>query len=889
VPTPDAESGLARLINLTINEAPAQLPDSAPLLPALRDRLGLTGAKVGCGEGACGACTVLVDGEPVRSCQRTAGSVAGRAITTIEGLAGSGTGPAGRRHGTPGAEDGLHPVQRAFAEEYAAQCGYCTPGMVLATVAMLAGDPEPAAGPSDRAIDAALAGQICRCGSYPRIRRAVHRAAFPVGVRAAAGDGLPANTDAGGAGPEAPCDGPDADRWGPPLPGGPQYRPQRPWDLTPAADRDWFGVLGDGLVVAADPPPPDPAVFTTATTGWLHLRADGLVTGFTGKVDVGQDNRTALRLLIAEEMGVPLARVRLAMGDTDLCPFDRGTFGSRSMPDAGAVLRATAAYARTALPVAAGERRVAFVTGEPELADPAKWRLAGQPHQPPGSTAAVTGARRFVSDLSAPGMWHGAVLRPPVPGAILRSLDTAALAGRAGVIIVQAADLAGAVAQDQATAAAAVAELATGADWDVPQAPSDDQIAEFLRANPSDGGSGRWGRPFESQTGSAATALESAAVRCEATYTTAYIAPAALETRTAVAVWDSHGRLTVWTGTQTPFPVRAQVADALSVDEADVRIIVPATGGGFGGKHAAGIATEAAILARQAGRPVRVAWSRAEEFTVGTLRPAAVIDVAAGISADGRLSGWSFMNINAGAAGISTPYQVTDQRLAYRPARSPLPQASYRALAATANNFARESMIDELAHMSGADPVGFRLRNLADERLAAVLRAVAEHIGYEPGRDPVPGFGVGIACGLEKDGRVVTAAQVSIGAGRQVKVTGLVTGYECGAIVNPATVTSQIEGATVMALGGAMYEAIRFTGGAVSNAGFSAYRVPRMADVPPVQVILIDRPDLPSAGAGEAPMIAVAPAIGAAIFDATGVRLRSLPLTSDGQLPSNLP
>jgi len=193
-------------------------------------------------------------------------------------------------------------------------------------------------------------------------------------------------------------------------------------------------------------------------------------------------------------------------------------------------------------------------------------------------------------------------------------------------------------------------------------------------------------------------------------------------------------------------------------------------------------------------------------------------------------------------------------------------------------------MVDELASLTGIDPVEFRLRNLADERLAAVLRAVADHVGWEADREPVPGMGIGIACGLEKDGRVATAAQVSVGPGRQVRVTGIVTGYECGAIVNPATVTGQVEGATVMALGGAMYEAIRFTDGAVSNAAFSAYRVPQMADVPQIEVILLDRPDLPSAGAGETPMIAVAPAIAAAIFDATGRRVRSLPLTSDGQL-----
>src|SRR5215471_10083324 len=203
--TPAAASGPAGAITFTINGTTAELPESMLLLSALRDRLGLTGAKLGCGEGACGACTVLADGEPIKSCQRTAGSVAGSAITTIEGLADGSGPPRG---------SGLHAVQRAFAEECAAQCGFCTPGMVLTTVALLSRDSRP----TDRGIDAALAGQICRCGCYPRIRQAVHRAAELSG-------GGVTDSDAGA----------DADRWGPPLPGGPQYRPERPWDLTPVA------------------------------------------------------------------------------------------------------------------------------------------------------------------------------------------------------------------------------------------------------------------------------------------------------------------------------------------------------------------------------------------------------------------------------------------------------------------------------------------------------------------------------------------------------------------------------------------------------------------------------------------------------------------------------
>ena len=833
----------AQQATLTVNGAVAVLPPSAQLLSALRDRLGLTGAKPGCGEGSCGACTVLLDGQPVRSCQLTVGSAAGQVLTTIEGLRGP---------------DGLHPVQRAFADEDAAQCGYCTPGLVLAASALLAASPAP----DDAEVDAALAGHICRCGSYPRIRRAVRRAAVqdrPAGRRAMD----------------------PAVHLGAGAPGATYYRPERPWDLTASADRDWFGALGNGLVVVLEPPAPDSGVWTTARGAWLHVSPSGAVTAFTGKVDVGQDNSTALRLLVAEELGVPMASVRLVMGDTDICPFDAGTFGSRSMPDAGQALRRTAAYARGLLPARPGDRRIEIVTGEPALSDPTGWQQAGHEHQPSAALDAVTGVRRFVSDLALPDMLHGALLRPPVPGATLRSLDDSVIEGWPTVRLIRDHELTAVVAADLASARNAVAALAEHADWEVPEAPSSTDLGEYLRSHPAQV-EGRGGA-FKREQGSAATALEVAAIRREATYAAAYIAPAALETRVALASWDEAGRVTVWTGTQTPFGVRAQVAAALGIGDENVRIIVPPTGGAFGGKHAAGIAIEAAVLARHAGRPVRVGWSRHEEFTAGTLRPAAVIDVTAGATSDGQLSGWTFLNINSGQAGIATPYRVADQRLEYSPARSPMLQASYRGLAATANNFARESMIDELACELGVDLVKFRLENLADERLAAVLRAVADHVGWasrksEDLQSGGPAVGWGIACGLEKAGRVATAAQVAVWPDRNVQVRRLVSGYECGAIVNPAAVRRQVEGAAVMALGGALFEAIEFTDGVITNSAFSRYPVPRIGDVPPIEVILLDRPDLPSEGAGETPMIAVAPAVAGAIFEATGRRLRSLPL-----------
>jgi nicotinate dehydrogenase subunit B len=836
--------GAPQLVTLTVNGTERSVPATISLLSALRGELGLTGAKPGCGEGACGSCTVLVDNRPVRACQHSVEDMVGASVTTIEGLATGGR---------------LHPVQQAFVEVGAVQCGYCTPGMVLSVVALLRRDPDP----DDEAVNEALSGNICRCGAYTRVRKAVHRAAELIAEPGVADDLLVAAT---------------IEDWKLPDPRLPGYRPVRPWDMTEPADRDWFGALGDGLVVVLPPQTPAPGTWSTSGGAWLHVGSDGIVTAFTGKVDVGQDNRTALRLLVAEELRVRLESVRLAMGDTDLCPYDMGTFGSRSMPDAGSALSRVAAYARSKLPVPAGTRRVEIVTGEPAVTPPSKWQIAGSARVPAGTIDAVTGALQFVSDLSMPGLWHACVLRAPVFKSTLAHLDTTALDGRGDVIVVHTPTGIGVVARDRTQARAALAGLE--ATWEIPDAPSDDDLDAFLRSHPAAGDEG-WSGPFHLGQGDPDGALEAAAVRVDASYTTAFVAPASLETRAALAVWDEDGRLTVWTGTQTPFPVRAQVAAALDLDEQDVRVIVPPTGGGFGGKHAGGVATEAAMLAREIGEPVRVAWTRREEFSVGTLRPAAVIDVAAGATTDGELTAWTFTNINSGSAAITTPYRVANQRVDYQPAESPLAQASFRALAATANNFARESHMDELAHRLGRDPVEFRLANLADERLAVVLGAACERFGWTSEHDIA---GRGIACGLEKEGRVATAAQVIVGRDGHLQVVRIVTAYECGAVVNPATVISQIEGATVLALGGALFEAVHFDAGAITNGSFAGYRVPRISDVPPIEVVLLHRPDLPSAGAGETPMIAVAPAIANAIFDATRRRLRSLPLMADGRL-----
>jgi nicotinate dehydrogenase subunit B len=808
------------------------------LLHVLREELGLVEAKYGCGEGECGACTVLLDGEPVRACITPLDEADGRAVVTLEGL---------------DADSATCRLAAAFAEHRVAQCGYCVPGMLVSATALL----HHTATPSDADIVTAMDGNICRCGTYGRITRAISAAA------AAAGDGQPA--------PTLGATTADARR-----------RPQRPWDLTEPAERDWFDLLGDGLVVVLTPQETErlaemgAAGWSTPGGAWLHVAVDGRITACSGKVDVGQRNRAALATLVAAEMDVAPERVTLLMGDTDLTPFDLGTFGSRSMADAGLVLRTVAAGACQAL-AELGQPRAGMRVLREASADSATStnladRLAAMPRRPAAPRAAA-----YASDLTLPGMLHGRVLRPPAYAARLVALDTSAAEATGGVSVVHDGDFVGVAAADPLAAGQALRSI--GAEWRrEAELPAEAELAAYLRSHPrADEG---WQGSFERRLGQPQRAFERAAHRLSATYTTAYIAHLPLEARVALADVDAAGRLTIWTGTQRPFPVRQQVAQALGMSEADVRVIVAPTGSGYGGKHSGEAAVEAARLARATGRPVKVRWRRSEEFSWAYFRPAAVIDVEAALDADGQLTGWRQVNVNSGPNAIATPYEVANVELAYRAAESPLRQGSWRALAASANNFARESMIDELAHAAGVDPLEFRLRHLADARLAAVLSAAAERAGWPAPRAAGEGerVGLGVACGLEKDGRIASVAQVVMPSGGTPIVERIVSAYDCGLIVDRDNLANQVEGAAVMGLSAAMFEAIHFADGRLTNAALADYRVARFSDAPQVEAVLIDRPNEPSAGGGETPIIAIAPAIANAIFAASGRRLRSLPL-----------
>ena len=637
--------------------------------------------------------------------------------------------------------------------------------------------------------------------------------------------------------------------------------------------------------------------------GWLHIAEDGQITLYSGKTEVGQNVRTSVTQALAEELRVSPEAIRSILADTDLVPDDGGTSGSQSTPRTIPQIRRVGAAARELLVGLAAEqlkvdaneltaadgrvshapssRSLTFgeltkgqkltkeIGSNVSLSPPDKWKVLGTSTPKVNARAIVTGAHHYASDVQLPGMLHGKVLRPAHFGAKLASADLKDAAALTGVTTVQDGDFVGVTAVTLHEATKALAAIR--ARWTPPSSPASAKtlFTDLKRTRQSD-----------QPNAALEAALQAADHKLEATYTIAYIAHAPLEPRAAVAEWKD-GKLTVWTGTQQPFRVKGELAQAFNLPGDRVRVIVPDTGSGYGGKHTGEAAVEAARLAKAAGKPVKLVWTREEEFTWAYFRPAGVIDIKSGVRKDGTIVAWDFHNYNSGQSGVRALYDISQQRSAFHNSTSPLRQGSYRSLAAAANHFARESHIDDLAHAVGMDPLDFRLKNLKDERLRAVLIAAAKQFGWGQAK-PAEGHGFGIAGGNDKGSYVATCAEIATDASGKIRVVRAVTAFECGAVLNPDNLKNQIEGAVTQGLGGALFEAIEFDGGKIENAAFSAYRVPRFSDTPLLETVLLDRKDLPSVGAGETPIVAIAPAVGNAIFQATGLRARSLPMAASG-------
>jgi nicotinate dehydrogenase subunit B len=578
----------------------------------------------------------------------------------------------------------------------------------------------------------------------------------------------------------------------------------------------------------------------------VHVRraADGKIDAFTGKIDMGQGLRTLLSQCVANELGVPVEEVRLVMGDTDLTPDDGGTWASLTTPETVPAMRKDAATVR----------------GAP-VREPKDWTALGKSQKNLNGRDIVTGAFRYNSDVKVDGMWHGVVLRPAEYRARLVAAE--------GQGVVREGDFAGVCAPTLAEARALAGKAK--AEWAHETLPAFDKMIAAFKAEgkpPVENNQVRY--PPLIRRGDAEKALASAAQRKSLAFTLAPIAHAALEPRSAIASFGEDGRLTIRCGKQAPFVVRAEVAKAMGMKETDVRIIVDMPGGGFGGKQRSDIEVEAARLAKATGKTVRVEWSRAEEFVWSYARPAALIETETGVDASGRIVSWRQRNYNAGAPGLRPPYDFADHSNEFWASRAPLRQGSYRALAATGNNFARESTVDEWAATLKRDPLEYRLTHIADQRLKAALEMAAQRFGYR-GRKA----GVGLACNLEKDGRMALFVECAMEPFRILRMTCVA---DFGAALNPSNLQNQVQGALIMGIGGALWERLEFDAARQLTARLTNYRVPRFTDVPAMDVHIVDRREITAAGAGEAGITLTAPALAAAIFSLTGKRPTAMPM-----------
>ncbi len=670
--------------------------------------------------------------------------------------------------------------------------------------------------------------------------------------------------------------------------------------------------VGDLAVLDADAQRRDyPADFNA----YLRIGADGRVTVWSGKVEMGQGVITSLAQMAAEELGVALEAIDMVLGDTQLCPWDMGTFGSMSTRFFGPALRGAAAEARAVLlelasahlqaPVAklrvadgavflasdphtrvtfgqlAGGRRIErHLAGKPALRSFAEFTVSGQPARRRDGFAKVTGTAKYAGDMRLPGMFYARLLRPPAHDATLKSVDTSGAGKLPGVIVVNQGGLVAVLHADPEVAARALDAIK--ATFDVPPATVDtDTIFDhLLRVAPPPEEHERRGNP--------AAGEKAAATLFEHRYENGYGAHAPMETHTALASVEGD-KVTVWTSTQTPFPNQQQVAQALGIAPEKVHVITPFVGGGFGGKSGAGLqAVEAARLAKIVGRPVQVAWTRAEEFFYDAFRPAAVVKIKSGIDGGGRIVLWDHRVYWAGSRSAEQFYDVPNSAvLTYgqwgRDAAGAHPFATgpWRAPGANLNVFARESQIDIMAASAKADPLEFRLANTSDPRMRSVLRAAAERFGWR--KSPAgAGRGQGIGCGIDAGAYVALAAEVAVDKGTgSVAVKRIVCAQDMGQVINPDGARMQMEGCVTMGLGYALSETLRFKGGDVLVHNFNAYEIPRFSGLPAIEAILVKNDALTPQGGGEPAIVPVGAAIANAICDATGARLFQMPMTPE--------
>lgn len=696
---------------------------------------------------------------------------------------------------------------------------------------------------------------------------------------------------------------------------------------NPFGRRDFMKIVGGGIVIFFSSAPgkgpqahaaqfPGMGGAPTDLNDFLKIAEDGNVTVFSGKVELGQANTTALAQMAADELGVPFESVTMIMGDTALCPYDMGTFGSMSIRVFGPQLRAAAAEAREILLELASERlnkptsqlrlengsvwapgnaasRVSYgqlVRGQKitrkldrkaATRSVAEFTLMGRSIPRLDGVEKVMGRAKYAADLRFPDLVYARVLRPPAHGSTLKSLDTSAAERIPGVSVVNQDGIVAVLHADPETATRALAGIRP--EYDTPESGLDENTIfdHIVKTAPSPRSIGARGDLDEGAKISDTV--------FEKTYLNGYGAHASIETHTAVAKMEGD-TMTVWASTQTPFMNQSEIARTLGIPSDKVRVILPQVGGAFGGKNTAPQAVEAARLARITGKAVQVAYDREEEFFQTAYRPAAVVQIRSGIDGEGKMTLWDYKVYYAGDRGSDQLYDVPHNLIrtygSYMgsmmgggPSAHPILTGTWRAPGANINIFAKESQIDIMAAHCGMDPLEFRLKNTSDARLRRALEAAADRIGYKPAPAP-SGRGYGFGCGIDAGTYVAQIAEIEMRDGA-IRVRKIVAAQDMGISINPMGSLMQMEGCIMMGLGYTLSEDIRFTGGRIHTTNFHDYRIPRFSMMPEIDAFLVRNDALEPQGGGEPAVVAVGAAVANALFDLEGVRVFQMPLTPE--------
>jgi len=798
-----------------------------PLLWFLRDRLDLKGTKYGCGTGYCGACVVLIDGEPNHACMVPLHRVGARAVTTIEGLAG----------------DGAQRVIDAWLAERVPQCGYCQPAQIVAAAAVLK-DGDRA---TEAAINAAMDDVLCRCGTYQRIRRAIAAVASGRSVR-------PEPSTLTGELVLAEAEG--------------------------IALNDWVSIEPDGSAVL---------MINHSEMGQGAINA--IATLIAEELEVGLDQVRVANAPAASQYENPTFGTQLTGGSSTVSgEWERLRRAGASAREAliAAAMKTWAAargdcraehgvvvHAPTGRTLSYGdladEAARIGPPGEIVLKVPSEFRLIGRASPRADFMPMAKGTAKYGIDVTVPNMLVASVARSPLIGGQLESFDASAACTVPGVVdAIEIESGVAVVAQDFWSASRGRDKLRT--QWAPAGSRVLDTAAIYADLEAALDKSGK----ITQQRGDALRALERAERTVESRYRTPYLAHLTIEPPNCIADVRSD-RCDLWVGTQDQSETQKTAARLTGLSLSQVHVHTTFLGGGFGRRLETDFVAEAVELSMQLARPVQVIWTREDDLQNDKFRPAHCVALAADLNEKGMPTAWTQRIAGPPVAlgNCDMPYAIANFREEKITTRSPLAVGAWRGVGAVQNAFAIESFIDELAHVAGADPLEYRLALLDHSpRHRGVLEAVAEMIGW---RDALPaGRGRGVAVYRSFGSWTAQAAEVSFAEG-DIRVRRIVCAIDCGQALNPDTIRAQIEGGIALGLSAALKEEIEVVDGRVKQTTLVDYPILRYSEMPQVDVRIIANGE-PPGGVGEPPVPPVAPALANAVFAVTGQRLRHLPL-----------